>query len=82
MRSLQVIIVSFNLHKGRLVPAGHEPAGTAKAANARAKALLGRFAGVGVYGVWVDETTLDASDLHEIARFGEVPTLDAVEAAA
>lgn len=40
------------------------------------------YNGVGVYGVWVDDVTLDACDLHELARFGKVPDLDAIQAAA
>ncbi len=82
MRQLQVVVVPFNRMKGEFVPAGHEPARSPEAGRARASALAGRYTGVGVYGVWVDDETMDASDLHELAQFGQVPNLAALQAAA
>ncbi|QDB99674.1 hypothetical protein [Mesorhizobium sp. 8] len=82
MRKLQVIIVPFHLRKGVLKPAGHEPGWTARQAERRAKELSDRYAGVGVYGVWVDDLTLDASDLHQLAAVGDVPDLAALLAVA
>lgn len=82
MRKLQVVVVPFNKRKGELVPAGHEPASSPEAGARRAVAMAARYAGVGVYGVWVDDVTFDACDLHELARFGRVPELEALLAAA
>lgn len=82
MRVLQVIIVPFHLRKGELKPAGHEPGWTARQAERRALELSDRYDGVGVYGVWVDDVTLDASDLHQLAAFGQVPDLAALLAVA
>ena len=82
MRKLQVVIVSFNLVRGELQAVGHEPAKSPEAGEARASIIAPRYNGVGVYGVWVDDVTLDACDLHELARFGQVPDLEALLAAA
>lgn len=82
MRSLQVVVVPFSLQRGQLVAVGHEPAKSTEAGSARAKKLADRYDGVGVYGVWVDDVTLDACDLHEIAREGTIPELEVLQAAA
>lgn len=82
MRKLQVLIVPFTVRKGELAAVGHEPARSAAQAERRAAALSGRFAGVGVYGVWVDDVTFDAADLHQLAAFGRVPDLATLQAAA
>jgi len=82
MRKLQVVVVPFHLRKGQLVPAGHEPATCPEGGIQRASAMANRYAGVGVYGIWVDDVTYDACDLHEISRIGQVPDIEAIAAAA
>lgn len=82
MRKLQIVIVPFARQKGELVAVGHLPAATQVKALEKAGAMAGRYDGVGVYGVWVDDITLDASDLEELGSFGHVPALSALQAAA
>lgn len=82
MRKLQVVVVPFDLRKGQLVAVGHEPAVSAEGGAARAAVLAGRHAGVGVYGIWVDDVTYDACDLHELSRVGQVPDIEVLAVAA
>ena len=82
MRKLHIFIVPFRLHKGELKAVGHEPAWSARQGERRADELADRYDGVGVYGVWVDSVTLDASDLHQLAAVGEVPDLALLQAVA
>jgi hypothetical protein len=82
MRILQVIVVPFVLQRGRLVARGHSPAKNSEAGVRAAHAMSSRYQGVGVYGVMVDDVTYDADDIYEIARFGTVPAVDELQAAA
>ena len=82
MRKRHFFLVPFGLSDDRLVSAGPLPARSPEVAIRRAELLTNQFAGVGVYGVWFDDATHDASNFDEIARFGEVPDLYAVHTAA
>jgi hypothetical protein len=82
MRFLQVIVVPFDLHKGKLTPRGHSPARSPVAGVKYAEAIAYRYDGVGVFGVMVDDVTYDADDMFEIARIGAVPSLEELQAVA
>lgn len=82
MRKQHVFIVSFEFIKGRLTGIGSEPVKSKEKAIERAEQIVEHYAGVGVYGIWVDDVTCDTSDLEQIAVFGETPELDEIAAAA
>lgn len=82
MRKEQVFIVCFEFVRDQLEAVGQQHFKTREKAIERAEDIAEGYAGVGVYGVWVDDITYDASDLVLVHVVGETPDLEQLAAAA
>lgn len=71
------IIMPFKKNRQKLVAAETRAASSEASATRIAESMSARFVGVAAYGVIVDEETGDMDAPRLLAKFGEVPDLEA-----